>query len=173
MFKGLITESRNWDCATYMAWWDVVDVIGVDAYYQNVTWGTTVEEMVKQWSPILDDLGALSISRNKPLIFSEVGYCSGDCDRDHKPAPLDFQLHARHYEAIFQATADRKWFHGAFWWNWVSDPRSLAASDEDDCLTPQFKSAEDTLRLYYHSTLPKTPTPSGSSQCLGFGKCTA
>ena len=56
----------------------------------------------------------------------------------------------------------------AFWWNWNTDPGAFTA---DDCLTPQFKPAEDVLRKYYRASLPK-PTPVGTALCIGEGRCT-
>ena len=58
---------------------------------------------------------------------------------------------------------------GAFWWNWDTDPGSF---ENDDCLTPQFKEAEDVLRKYYRATQSKPAPPASKAQCIGVGKCT-
>ena len=75
-----------------------------------------------------------------------------------------------HYAAVFEAFRDdADWFLGAFWWNWNTDP---GVAQGDDCLTPQFKDAEDVLRLYYRAQAPKPAPPPESAQCMGRGKCT-
>ena len=54
--------------------------------------------------------------------------------------------------------------------NWDTDPGSFKG--DDDCLTPQFKPAEDVLRRYYRTTAPKPSPPSFPALCIGDGKCT-
>ena len=77
--------------------------------------------------------------------------------------------HAAQYEAVFRAMDGQDWFLGAFWWNWDADP---GAFELDDCLTPQFKPAEDVLRRYYRANAPKPSPPSFPALCIGDSKCT-
>ena len=104
-----------------------------------------------------------------PVALTEIGYCSGQCSRKHTPSAADYAAHQTHYEAVFEAfRGSEAWFLGAFWWNWVSDP---GAFEQDDCLTPQGKPAEDSLRRYYRTTQPK-PQFVGTAACLGNHRCT-
>ncbi|KAH3757695.1 glycoside hydrolase family 5 protein [Pelomyxa schiedti] len=168
VFTGLITESANWGLSNIeIGWWDAVDIIGVDAYYPID--GTTLDEMVASWAPILDSLVPFVLKFSKSLIFTEIGYCSGNCQRSYTPNEEDYQLQATYYEAVFVATQGRDWFKGVFWWNWDTD---AALPLDDSCLTPQFKPVEDVLRNYYNATQPKPSPPSYTGLCVGPGKCT-
>ena len=57
------------------------------------------------------------------MVFTEVGYCSGRCKRDHTPDAAGCQKHAYHYSALLEAFRNEcAWFLGSVWWNWNTDP---------------------------------------------------
>ena len=169
-YGGLLTVSAMHDWADRLLWWDEVDVIGIDAYYSVV--GDTVPQMILSWQEPVAQMRALAARFGKNVTLTEVGYCSGKCSRDHTPSGADFEKHAMHYEALFEALrGEEAWFNGAFWWTWKTDDSDGFAL-KDDCLTPQFKPAEAVLRKYYRATPPQpTPYP-GPGLCIGDGKCT-
>ena len=171
VFSGMLTTAPNGHGHQHWVdWFDVVDVIGVDLY--DYVAGTTAEEMARSWQPYLADLEGLSAKfGGKPVVLTELGYCSGACDRTHRASPSDLEGQARHYEALFMAVANRTapWFLGAFWWNWDTDP---APGEGDVCLNPAWKPAETVLRTYYRATKPRPPRPAAAPQCVGVGKCT-
>merc|ERR1712224_1110097 len=121
--------------------------------------GDTLEELVASWKPYVELAFDLHSMYNRPVAYTEIGYCSGQCSRNHVPSTVDYTAHALKYEAVFEAFRGKDWFLGAFWWNWNTDP---GAFNTDDCLTPQFKLAEDVLRKYYRATQPK-PSPFGEA----------
>ncbi len=42
--------------------------------------------------------------------------------QDKKTPPGGEEEQARHYEALLRVVQQNSdWFHGVFWWNWVSD----------------------------------------------------
>ncbi len=171
IYSGKLTVASNWAPApSSVQWWDVLDYIGVDAYYP--LHGTTVAELVQQWQPVLASLEALSAAQNnKPVIFTELGFPDGSGLRSYTPTASDYALQATHYEAVFQATLSRPWFLGTFWWNWETD---AAYAPGDDCFTPQWKPAVDVLRKYYNATQPPPEKPTNLvAQCYGLGKCTS
>ena len=156
-------------CVDGVDWWDALDIIGMDAYF--VLNGTTVDDIVAQWSEYKSFAKEVSAKHdNKPVVFTEIGYCSGHCSRDHAASEADYEQQARHYEAVFEAFRGEDWFLGAFWWNWNADDGSYAGAD--DFLSPQWKPAEDVLRKYYRATEPKPMPSAARSQCAGDGKGT-
>ncbi len=168
IYSGRLTTAPNGHGHQFWVdWWDAVDVIGVDLY--DVIAGSTVEEMVQSWAPYLDQLEAMHTKYSRPVVFTEIGYCSGACDRAHTASAADLVQQANHYEALLLATASKDWVLGAFWWNWDTDP---ADSTGDDCLTPQFKPAETVLRRYYRAAQPQPPIPAYMPRCIGPGTCT-
>ncbi len=107
-------------------------------------------------------------------MYTEIGYCSGECSRTNVPSTADFVHHALQFQAVMEAfRGTESWFLGVFWWNWNSDPGIWDAAAPDDCLTPQWKLAEDVLRWYWNATLPKpNPNAAGPALCMGAGRCT-
>ena len=131
--------------------------------------------MIYSWQTYIKLAKQLSdMYNNKPVAYTEIGYCSGECSRHHMPTIADYNDHALHYQAVLEAfrnTGD--WFLGVFWWNWNTDPGAWKTSSPDDCLTPQWKPAEDILRWYWNTSQPKpNRTTAGRALCMGFGTCT-
>lgn len=172
VFSGLITNAPNGHGHQFLVtWWDAVDVIGVDLY--DFINGSTVEEMVQSWGPFVDMLEGLHTNYSKPVALTEIGYCSGGCDRSSSSSNQDLIQQAYHYEALFLATVNATkdgWFLGAFFWNWDTDP---AYGPGDVCLSPQWKPSEDVLRRYYRATEPRPAIPPFPPMCIGAGTCTA
>eukprot|EP00026_Physarum_polycephalum_P010305 Phypoly_transcript_10463.p1 GENE.Phypoly_transcript_10463~~Phypoly_transcript_10463.p1 ORF type:complete len:406 (+),score=56.59 Phypoly_transcript_10463:52-1269(+) len=167
VFSGRLTYSANWGGEeTDKTWWDVVDFIGVDAYYQLVPdmGNTSVDALVSGWNAVVNTGtggmhgGLLNLTKvwNKSLAFTETGACSGGCGR----TPVVNQNEMVVYiESIFTAFSDYPWFMGMQWWNWVTDP--AFGGDENNCMSPQFKPAEVVFRQgyggTYQSILPSYP----------------
>ena len=134
--------------------------------------GPDLGAKVAAWKPHIALGAKLSRQYRKPVAFTEVGYCSGHCKRSHDPSPSDYQTHAQHYQALFEAFRNESdWFLGAFWWNWNTDPGRFAGHS-DDCLTPQWKPAEAVLRRFYRATAPQPAPPGAPALCMGAGACT-
>eukprot|EP01027_Heterolobosea_sp_BB2_P015665 GEZU01022415.1.p1 GENE.GEZU01022415.1~~GEZU01022415.1.p1 ORF type:complete len:309 (+),score=64.90 GEZU01022415.1:135-929(+) len=179
VYSGVLTDAANWGWLnatggeeTNKTWWDAVDLIGVDAYYPllpaNETGGNkppALEEIIRAWQPIVERLQNLSLTFNRPVILTEVGYCSGSCQRGTVPTPDDLDTQSLYYEAAIRALGvHQDWFHGMFWWNWPTD--AAAGGEDDVCMTPQFKPAEWVLRKYYRATQPIPQRPSYPPVCL-------
>jgi hypothetical protein len=61
----------------------------------------------------------LSQHWNKTIIFTEIGYCSGNCTMGPQ---IDMPAQTLWYNSMFFVWKDITWFGGAFWWNWLTDP---------------------------------------------------
>ena len=122
--------------------WDALDYIGLQEYY-----------------PLPDDLDASEIVRKveavqqkyqKPVIFTEVGFASGqDSNRtpweDGHGAPAP-DLQAQCYQAIFRAFYDKPWFEGMYWWKVGTNG---FGGRDDPSLTPWGKPAMDVVKRWY------------------------
>lgn len=177
VFYNNITYSSNWGGEeTNKTWWDVVDVIGVDAYYPLAPTikSPTLENLVDFWKIIVEKgvangvnggymrggLKNLTTYWKKPIVFTEVGACSGNCTTGPE---VDLGYQYLRYLAVFEAFKDVEWFLGTYWWNWASDP---AFGGEDNfCMTPQFKPVEKLLRDWYGSYTQEAEKPNFPAKC--------
>jgi len=169
IFPGKLTTASNWaPPAATVLWWDVLDFIGVDAYWPLK--GKNVSALVKEWTPILNTLETLSKSLNKKVAFTEIGFPVGNGLRNYHPKQSDYEFQNIQYQAVFEATKSRPFFLGAFWWNWETDP---GYAPGDDCFTPQWKLAQMTIMKEYNSSAPQPTHPNIKAKCYGYGKCTS
>jgi len=170
VYKGMITYSANWGGEeTDKRWWDAVDFIGIDAFYPLIPFNPspTVEDLVEEWDDVINKgishmavgLKNLTNAWNKSIIFTEIGYCSGQCP-DGEDVNLERQTN--HYAAVFEAFQYEKWFGGIFWWNWLSDP--AYGGEFNYCYTPQYKPAEKLVRQWYGGLTDPQP-PLGGPVC--------
>jgi Glycoside Hydrolase Family 113 len=125
--------------------WDALDDIGLQEYY-----------------PLPDDLATSEIVRKveaveqkyqRPVIFTEVGFASGqESNRtpweDGHGAP-DPQLQAKCYQAIFRAFYRKPWFEGMYWWKVGTNG---FGGPEDTSLSPWSKPAMQVVKQWYTQT---------------------
>eukprot|EP01122_Echinamoeba_exundans_P011688 TRINITY_DN4733_c0_g1_i1.p1 TRINITY_DN4733_c0_g1~~TRINITY_DN4733_c0_g1_i1.p1 ORF type:complete len:384 (+),score=37.28 TRINITY_DN4733_c0_g1_i1:19-1170(+) len=174
-YHGQLTSAANWGWLnatggeeTNKTWWDAVDFIGIDAYYQlpaliNVT-DPSLHQMIAAWAPVVQRALNLSTFWSRPVVFTEIGTCSGDCARGTKATFQGLMGQALSYDAVMKVfSAYPSWFHGMYWWCWFSDP--AMGGSKDDCITPQYKPAETVLREFYGASRPAPPAPSYEPVC--------
>jgi hypothetical protein len=153
-FGGTIVYAANWiDEAEKIAFWDAVDVIGIDAYMPLDTGNPnpTVDQLIDAWQPYVKRISALHDKVGKPVVFTELGYQSR-LNTATKPSggavgAADEVPQARAYDAAFRVwSVDKPWFDGIYWWVWPAEPdQPNAAAD----YTPQGKLAQRTLERWY------------------------
>ncbi|MEW6006616.1 MAG: hypothetical protein AB1595_00425, partial [bacterium] len=82
-----------------------------------------------------------------PVLFTEIGFASID-GASIKPwaledkARVDCDEQALCYEATFQATKERDWVYGMYWWHWEE-------KDDPSGFTPFKKVAEKVIADWY------------------------
>jgi hypothetical protein len=143
LYPGPLVYAANFgDEFETIKFWDALDYIGLQEYY-----------------PLPDDLDASEIVRKveavqqkyqKPVIFTEVGFASGqDSNRtpweDGHGAPAP-DLQAQCYQAIFRAFYDKPWFEGMYWWKVGTNG---FGGPEDTSLTPWGKPAMQIVKQWY------------------------
>jgi len=153
-YFGPITYAADWTNYQDIEWWGSVDYVGIDAYFPLTLFNSdpTFEELMTVWINLADEIEEWLSTVNKPVIFTEIGYRSGD---GTSMAPsnywtemaVDFQEQIDCYEAAFQALWNRNWFSGFYWWTWIHEPTKGGSNDSYH--TPQNKPAQDTLTQWY------------------------
>jgi len=153
-YSGPITYAADWTNYQNIEWWDSVDYVGIDAYFPLSFFNNdpTLEVLKSVWNNYADEIETWLSTVNKPVIFTEIGYRSGD-GTNMAPSnywsnmPIDLQEQRDCYEAAFQTLWNRSWFHGFYWWTWIHDPTKGGPNDSSH--TPQNKPAQDVITQWY------------------------
>ena len=139
-----------------ISWWDGLDYIGINAYY-NLTnkYNPTISELKKGWDSYIPFIENLSIKFNKSIIFTEIGYQNRN-GTARTPwwasGGLDNQEQEDAYEAAFESFWNRTWFKGMFWWD--RDTYPYKDYQYDNGFRTLEKPAERVMKKWY---LPVTP----------------
>jgi hypothetical protein len=150
---------------TSITWWDAVDYIGVDGYYELTTdtdHHPTEAELEAAWDSHIETLANLSAANgNKPILLTEIGYRSHHGCSNHPwdwwtVSPVDLEEQAFAYEAAFKKLYNQPWMGGMFWWVW--SPNRFDSGPCDGGFSPHLKPAEDILRAWYGGP-PPPPAP--------------
>lgn len=164
-FKGRLGYSANWDHYKPVQFWDKLDFVGMTSYYKLADRpGAGVDEMVAKWKPIRDEILDWQKRVGKPLVLTEVGWCSQlgaatapwNYYQNQKASPEGHEEQRRLYEAFIRAWADTPQLGGVIWWEWTASPGGPA----DHGYIPKNKPAEKVLREWFLATRsPSAPTP--------------
>lgn len=165
-YSGEIAYAANWDGYFAKGIWDLVDVVGIDAYFPlSAAADPTREEILAAWlgdeptevsgwiSEIRTWFDTTFPQGDKRLVFTEVGYLSSDfalaqpweieeeCFATSVPRAYNEALQARAYATLLEVSSA---LDGIFWWHWEPYPINHAAGQ---CTySPQGKAAESVLR---------------------------
>lgn len=160
-YAGLLTYASNGveaaDEFTAVSFWPQVDLLGVDVYTPLTSQANpSVADLAAGWRRNRNGHDMVAAFRNlhrahdKPMIFTEIGYRSGD---GANRAPWDWgaslaadpKEQADCYAAMYEVWGrEAAWMQGPFWWAWdVSPPRA-----GDTGYNPRGKPAEDVLKAW-------------------------
>jgi hypothetical protein len=154
-YPGSLTYGAAFEEVFGVPFWDALDFIGVSAYYPLVAdRAPSRATLAAAWKPVADKLGALSASRGRKIVFTELGYRSADFGawkqwEITRSAPVNLALQADAYAAFFEAVWPRKWVAGVYWWKWFSHTDHSGPDSNDYEL--ENKPAENIVRQYYRS----------------------
>jgi hypothetical protein len=152
-YSGPITYSADWTNYRNIEWWDSLDYVGLDAYFPlTFKNNPSFEELENAWTYHADEIENWISTINMPVIFTEIGYRSGDGTNSipsnfWSEMSVDLQEQRDCYEAAFQALWNRSWFYGFYWWTWIHDPEKGGPDDPNH--TPQNKPAQDVVTNWY------------------------
>lgn len=171
-FRGPITYGAAMNEYEQITWWDALDFIGIDAYFQLSNGATPSEDqVVANWHSFTDEYGrthryvdeisAVQARFGKPVMFTELGYRSAlnvlvdPWNKGGTYSAIDQQIAI---SAAFRAFLDKPWFKGVHLWHWFAqDPNAGGPGDTD--LTPQNKPAQQTITDWFKGPAPGTTAP--------------
>ncbi len=159
-YSGTLVYAENYDTETHdtstsnVRWWDALDFIGIDAYYDLIpesNTNPTLEDMLEAWKPIIERLERYSNEWNRPILIPELGYKSATGSTHHpwSYAPtnnVNLKEQENAYKAFYQSFADKPWFAGIFWWS--HSAQSEPNSSSNTRYSPLGKPAEAIIKQY-------------------------
>ena len=137
VYGGPLTYAATWGEWEHVAWWDALDVIGIDAYFPLTDKpSATDDELRAGWARVYDRLGPFAARVGKPICFLELGYTAdaggGIEPWKHTVETPDPPYQARLYRVALEEAAKRDYVVGAFVWKWFTsdDWRRMEGGDE-------------------------------------------
>ncbi len=150
-YRGALTYSANWDGFELVPFWDALDYVGIDAYFDlDLSPEPTLDDLLTAWQPWVRHLEEFAAQVQKPIVFTEIGVRSVQGASRHPwdwhyEAPISLQEQANYYEAVFRVFWGRPWLAGFYFWAWV--PGREGPSDAS--YTPAGKPAASILKHWY------------------------
>ncbi len=150
-FPGKLIYSASWDHYEQVPFWSDLDMIGMNAYWRlGSNRFVSGEQLQNCWKEIQDNLVSLARKIGKPVLFTEVGYCSlpsavyAPWDPTITQNVADLETQERLYQAFLQAWHGNPMLAGFVISKWTPDEGGL----QDQGYTPQGKPAEAVLRSW-------------------------
>lgn len=153
-YGGKLGYSANWDHYEPVKFWDKLDFIGMTSYYTLADHDQPkVEEIVARWKPIKAEILRWQRTIGKPILMTEVGWCSQEGAakapwnyfQNQKATPGGMEEQRRLYEAFIRVWGDTPELIGVIWWEWKAD----AGGPQDYGYTPKGKPAERVLKRWF------------------------
>lgn len=153
LFSGQITYASNWDDYKDIKFWDLLDYAGIDAYFPVAySENPSYRDIRQGWQKWSYEIETWQATVNKPVIFTEIGYCSADSAASNPwevamSGNPNLKIQRDLYRAVFETFWDKSWFSGLYWWAWNPSPNSGGANNRR--FTPQNKPAEREMTRWY------------------------
>ena len=155
-YRGKLGYSANWDHyqPEKIKFWDALDYVGMTSYYELAAGpNPNIEEIDANWAAIKKDIKAFQEQVKKPLIFTEVGWCSQEGAAhegwnyyaNQKATDAGRREQALLYESFMKAWSNEPGVGGVIWWEWDTS----AGGSDDYNYTPRDKPAEALLRQWF------------------------
>lgn len=155
VYKGKITYAANWDEYKRTPFWNLLDYIGIDAYFPlSDKKSPTVKEFETGWIPHKKEIKSIQQKFDKPILFTEFGYRSvfftgkEPWDSTRKEGEIDLQAQANGLQAIYNQFWNEDWFAGGFLWKWFIKHDRVGGKNNNQ-FTLQNKPAEALLKQLY------------------------
>lgn len=175
-FPGAVGYSANWDHYRPIQFWDKLDFVGMTSYYTLADKKSpSVDEIVTRWKPIVEEIAAWQKTVNRPIVMTEVGWCSQEGAamapwnyyQNQKASVEGHEEQRRLYEAYLKVWDGSPLLQGAFWWEWTAG----AGGKDDYGYSPKGKPAEAVLRQWYNAGRAATSgSPPGATGTSADGR---
>ncbi len=152
-YQGTVLYAANFNEYDQVAFWDALDLIGIDAYWSLSRQPTTDATALEQaWQPIRADLAAFAARTHRQILFTEAGYTSahGTTTRPYSwtiSQTPDQAEQAAAYQALLTSFDKQPWWTGVFWWVWDVLPDKGGSHALD--FSPRGKDAESVVRKWW------------------------
>lgn len=167
VYGGALTYAANWwEEYEDVAFWDALDYIGVQGYFELSKADDPSLAMLREgWKPYKETMRRLSERTGRPVLFTEIGYRNvpfaaaqpwrWPARDDANTVQPDDALQARLYQAFFESLWHEPWFAGAILWKWHPDAGERRRLD----FSPQNKPAEQVIaRWFSRQAAPALPS---------------
>lgn len=123
-YRGRLVYAANHDEYSTVAFWDAVDLIGIDVYWSLSARPTTDPVALRRaFVERLDDLAAFAKRLDRRILFTEAGFPS---QRGAATAPWNARMSQRPaqdeqaaaYQALLATFTGQPWWAGVFFWTW-------------------------------------------------------
>ncbi|TWT44245.1 hypothetical protein RAS1_06550 [Phycisphaerae bacterium RAS1] len=150
---GKLGYSANWDHYKPVQFWDKLDLIGMTSYHTLADKkNPSVDEIAAKWKPICDEVAAWQKKIGRPILMTEVGWCSQEGAAmapwnyyaNQVATPAGHEEQRRLYEAFIRAWNGSGALGGVIWWEWQE-----TGGEKDYGYTPKGKPAETVLRRWF------------------------
>ena len=157
VYGGKLVYSANWDSYKEVPFWDVLDYVGISAYFPLTDTKTPEKnELLKKWRPIVKDLKKYSKKKQKKILFTEYGYLSVDgcayraweLEKKVNQLSINELAQANAIEGILSSFWQQDFWAGGFLWKWFPNGEGHEGYPEKD-YTPQNKLSEMALAKWY------------------------
>ena len=161
VYDGKLTYAANWwDEYEDVPFWDALDYIGVQAYFElSDKDDPTVATLRAGWQPYKTTMQRLAHQTGKPVLFTEIGYRNVPYAAaqpwrwpergEHQRVTPDNRLQARLYQAFFESLWHEPWFAGAILWKWYPPNADGRRRGGPLDFTPQNKPAEQVIADWF------------------------
>ena len=127
VYSGNLTYAANWDSLQKVPFWDVLDMIGVNAYFPLSDHPEPDRSAIWQgWERPLAQLEALSRRHDdKPVLFAEIGYARSASaavapwEPDNRDTPATRSLRGTLIDVALRRIESTPFVVGMFWWKWI------------------------------------------------------
>lgn len=155
IYKGKLTYAANWDEYPRVPFWELLDFIGIDAYFPlTEARNPTKEEMQQGWQKWKEKMKATATQLDRPILFTEFGYRSMDYTAkkpwlvDQNQMKVNLSAQADALQVVFDEFWPEKWFAGGFIWKWFLHHKEVGGP-KNNRFTPQNKPAENVIRAHF------------------------
>ena len=152
-YSGLLTYAAHWDEYPDVRFWDLLDYVGIDAYFPiSEKMNPSYDEIKTAWEKWAGEIEEFQKKVNKPVIFPETGCnsCDGALIRpwEHNPRrEVNLALQENDYKIINEIFSAKPWFYGQYWWYWGTNAKM--GGPYNTGFTPQNKPAEQAIKDGY------------------------
>ena len=153
VFSGRLLYSGNWDHYAQVALYDLVDFVGLCAYFKLHEPGAEASDAAirRRWQELRGELLAFAKKQGRPLVLTEVGYLSQRGATawpwdEGASEPVDLEEQRRAYEAFVDVWKGDLGgdLGGVYFWNWYGWGGPASGG-----YTPRGKPATEEMRRFF------------------------